>query len=177
MRSVTSTSRPHWPLIIQIALPVGQIPHLRQRLPLGVPQAHLVQADLELNEAVASGGGLQAGDEPALRVLHRQHAPEELRVRHGPAGQLGHQGLLEPRELRRRRLLGLQAQGQPPGVLSVVSRGVPQDPDPIALPHRHPAVLCAHGEELAALRVGLDRHAWLAAHAPFFISSEKNAVR
>ena len=140
--------RPH------LALAAGQISHLGQRLPLGVPEAHPVQADLELDEAVAPGGRFEAGYEAALRVLRRQHAPKELRVRLRPAGQLAHQRLLKPGELRRRRLVGLQAQGQAPGVLSVVSRGVPQDSDPIALPHRRSAVLRAHGEELAALRVG-----------------------
>ena len=103
-----------------------------------VLSSHLVQAHFQFNEAVASGGGLEAGDEAALRVLHGQHAAEELRVHHGhgAAGQLGHQGLLEPRQLRRRRFVGLQAQGQTPGVLAVICGGVPQDPDPIALPDR-----------------------------------------
>ena len=138
----------------------------------------LWMASVKIKDLHRAWRGLQAGHEPALRVLRRQHAPEELRVRHGPAGQLGHQGLLEPRELRRRRLVGLQAEGQPPGVLSVVRRGVPQDPNPTALPHRRSSVLRAHGEELAALRVGqevseLDRHAWLAAHAPVFYFAEK----
>ena len=63
----------HQPDLLQLsprlALPVGQIPHFLQRLPLGVPQAHLVQAHFELNEGVASRRGLQTGREAALRVL------------------------------------------------------------------------------------------------------------
>ena len=161
--------RPH------LALPVGQIPHLRQGLPLGVPQAHLVQAHFELNEAVAPSGGLQARHEAALRVLRRQHAPEELRVRHGPAGQLGHHA--GPSRTSR-------AQPPPPrwapGTGAAAGRPLrckPWGATGFGSSRTATPVLSAHGEELATLRVGqqvseLDRHAWLAAHPPFYNSRQ-----
>ena len=153
-----------------------------QRLHLGIPEIHPVQADLELDEGIPSRGGLETRHEAALRVLRGQHAAEELRIRHRAAGQLGYQGLLEAGQLRRRRFVVLQAEGESPGLLAVVGRGVPQDADPIALPDGRATVLRADGEELTALRVGqevseLDRHVWLAAHAPFYSTNKKNAVR
>ena len=149
-----------------------------QRLHLGIPEIHPVQADFELDEGIPSRGGLETGDEAALRVLRGQHTSEELRVCHRPAGQLSHDGLLESGQLRHRPFAGLQAQGQSPGVLAIVGRGVPQDANPVPeLPNRRP-ILRRDGEELAALRIGqevseLDRRAWLAAHAPFLFPQKK----
>ena len=73
-------------LSAQLALSVGQVPQLLQRLMLCVPQAHPVQANLELDEWVPSRGLLEAGDEATLRVLRSEHAAENLGIGQGSAG-------------------------------------------------------------------------------------------
>ena len=149
-----------------------------QATAVGVPRAHLVQADLELMKLLPrvevfkqETKRLSVSCVVSMRPKSFESAMDRLaswatRAFSNPASSAA------AASLGSRHGRSLRCRGVPQ---------LPQDPNPIALPHRSSTVLRTHGEELAALRVGqkvseLDRHAWFAAHAPFFILQKKNAA-
>ena len=146
-----------------------------------VLSSHLVQAHFQFNEAVASGGGLEAGDEAALRVLHGQHAAEELRVHHGsgwPAGPPGPSRTppAPPPPLRWAPGTGADA-GRPRRYMrrGATGSGSNRTARP---PGRRPPHSAHTGKNLPPFGVRqqvseLDRHAWLAAHPPFLFPRKK----
>ena len=148
-----------------LAAPAGQIPKLLQRLAAGVPDAHAIPVELELEEAVPAGAGPPAALHAGLHLVGRQGLAEDLGVREGVLGQQLHHLLLELLQLPPGGLLGLEADGHALGVGVVVGRGLPQDLLHFGgLPHdRLAAALAAQGQALAALGVGQklperDRH-------------------
>ena len=73
----------------------GQIPKLLQRLAAGVPDAHAIPVELELEEAVPAGAGPPAALHAGLHLVGRQGLAEDLGVREGVLGQQLHHLLLE----------------------------------------------------------------------------------
>ena len=106
------------------------------------------QIDLELDEAVPAGGGLEAGHEATLHVRRGEVAAEDFRV---VEGQLALDVLLDRLQVCLGSLVLLETQGESPGFrLAAVGAGVPQDAQPLV----GPPGLRAHREELAATLVG-----------------------
>ena len=156
----------HEPALAQLdphlAAPAGQVPELLQLLAAGVPDAHAIPVELELEEIVPAGAGLPAALQAGLHLVGRQGLAEDLGVRLGLLREQLHHLLLD---FLHGGLLGLEANGHALGVGVVVGRGLPQDLLHFrGLPHNRPA-LAAQGQALAALGVGqklpeLDRHGW-----------------
>ena len=159
----------HEPALTQLdphlAAPAGQVPELLQLLATGVPDAHAIPVELELEEIVPAGAGLPAALQAGLHLVGRQGLAEDLGVRLGLLREQLHHLLLDFLQLLRGALLGLEADGHALGVGIIIGRGLPQDLLHFGgLPHDGPA-LAAQGQALAALGVGqklfeLERHGW-----------------
>ncbi|CAE7238133.1 unnamed protein product [Symbiodinium natans] len=171
----------HEPHLAQIcahlAFPTGQVARILQRLLVGVPEADSGQIDLELDEAVPAGGGLEVGHEATLHVRRGEVAAEDFRVVEASLGQLALDVLLDRLQVCLGGLVLLETQGESPGFrLAAVGAGVPQDAQPLA----GPPGLRAHREELAATLVGrklTELEYRFGLHRSFFFSRQEKKCR
>ena len=126
---------------------------LAPHLALPAPDADSPPVQLQLEVRAAARAFFQARLEAVLHVRLGQKLAEDLRLRKQQRRQGPDEVLLDLLELRRGRLVGLQAQTHALGGRVVEGGRVPDDLLPLRrLPHRRTAVP-AQRDVLAALRV------------------------